>query len=36
VKTAAFEVGYASLTEVKVAPRGKEIQLLNFMPWRHA
>lgn len=36
VKTAAFEVGYASLTEVKVAPRGNEIQLLNFMPWRHA
>jgi broad specificity phosphatase PhoE len=36
VKTAAFEVGYASLTEVKLAPRGNEIQLLNFMPWQHA
>jgi broad specificity phosphatase PhoE len=36
VKTAAFEIEYASLTEVKVGPRGNEIQLLNFAPWQHA
>ena len=36
VKTAAFEVAYASLTEVKIGPPGNEIQLLNFAPWRHA
>jgi broad specificity phosphatase PhoE len=36
VKTAAFDVGYASLTEVLVGPRGAEIQLLNFAPWQHA
>lgn len=36
VKTAAFEVDYASLTEVNVGSRGSEIQLLNFAPWRHA
>lgn len=36
VKTAAFEVDYASLTEVTVDSRGSEIQLLNFAPWRHA
>lgn len=35
VKTAVFEVGYASLTEVKVSSRGSEIQLLNFAPWQH-
>lgn len=36
VKTAAFEIDYASLTEVSIGPRGSEIQLLNFAPWRHA
>jgi broad specificity phosphatase PhoE len=36
VKTAAFEVDYASVTQVKVGSRGAEIQLLNFAPWRHA
>jgi len=36
VKTAAFEIDYASLTEVMIGPRGSEIQLLNFAPWRHA
>ncbi|MCU0771251.1 MAG: histidine phosphatase family protein [Verrucomicrobia bacterium] len=36
VKTAAFEVDYASVTQVKVGAKGAEIQLLNFTPWRHA
>lgn len=36
VKTAIFEVNYASLTEVKVGSRGAELQLLNFTPWQHA
>lgn len=36
VKTAAFEVEYASLTEVKIGRHGNEIRLLNFTPWRHA
>ncbi len=35
VKTIAFEVDYASVTEVKVGSRGAEIRLLNFAPWRH-
>jgi hypothetical protein len=36
VKTAAFDIAYASLTEVKVGPHGNEIRLLNFAPWQHA
>lgn len=31
----AFEVDYASLTQVKVTPERAEVQLLNFAPWRH-
>jgi broad specificity phosphatase PhoE len=34
IKTAAFEVDYASLTEVKLRPRGNELRTLNFVPWR--
>lgn len=34
VKTGAFEIEYASFTEVKVEPHRSEIQLLNFTPWR--
>jgi hypothetical protein len=33
-KTAGFEIDYASLTVVDCRPRGAEIQLLNFTPWR--
>lgn len=33
-KTAAFEINYASLTEVLVQPHRAELQLLNFTPWR--
>lgn len=36
VKTAIFEVNYASLTEVRIGSRAAEIQLLNFAPWQHA
>lgn len=36
VKTAAFEVDYASVTQVKIGLHGNEVQLLNFAPWRHA
>ena len=31
----AFEVDYASLTQVKVTTERAEVQLLNFAPWRH-
>ena len=34
VKTDAFEIEYASFTELKVLPTRAEIQLLNFTPWR--
>lgn len=34
-KFAGFEVDYASVTEVEVGPRGAEVQLLNFAPWRY-
>ena len=33
-KTAAFEIAYASLTEVEIHLHRAEIQLLNFTPWR--
>lgn len=35
VKMAGFDIDYASLTEVKLGSRGNEVQLLNFVPWRH-
>jgi broad specificity phosphatase PhoE len=35
VKTAAFDVGYASVTDVQISSRGAEIKLLNFAPWQH-
>lgn len=34
-KFAAFEVDYASVTEVEISERGAEVQLLNFSPWRY-
>ena len=34
-KMAAFEIDYASLTEVHHSPGKTEVQLLNFAPWRH-
>jgi broad specificity phosphatase PhoE len=30
----AFEIEYASLTQVVVHPHKAELQLLNFTPWR--
>ncbi len=33
---AAFEIEYASLTEVHCSPQKTEVQLLNFTPWRDA
>jgi broad specificity phosphatase PhoE len=36
VKTAAFEIDYASVTDIKLGSRGNEVQLLNFAPWQHA
>lgn len=33
-KTSAFEVEYASVTQVVLHPRLAEIELLNFTPWR--
>ena len=30
----AFEIEYASLTQVLVFPQKAELQLLNFTPWR--
>lgn len=33
-KMAALEVDYASVTRVSVLPRGAQVQLLNFTPWR--
>jgi broad specificity phosphatase PhoE len=33
-KTNAFEVEYASVTQVALHPRLAEIELLNFTPWR--
>jgi broad specificity phosphatase PhoE len=33
-KMARFEVDYASLTCVEISPRGADIRLLNFTPWR--
>lgn len=35
-KMAAFEIEYASLTQVHHAPQKTEVQLLNFTPWRDA
>jgi broad specificity phosphatase PhoE len=34
-KTAAFEIDYASLTEIHLHPHRNEVQMLNFAPWRH-
>jgi broad specificity phosphatase PhoE len=34
VRTNAFDVEYASVTEVVLLPHRTEIQLLNFTPWR--
>ncbi|MSR42559.1 MAG: histidine phosphatase family protein [Pedosphaera sp.] len=34
VKTAAFEIDYASLTVVDHRPNKVDLQLLNFTPWR--
>ena len=34
-KFSAFEVDYASVTQVEVAADHAEVQLLNFAPWRH-
>jgi broad specificity phosphatase PhoE len=33
-RMAAFEIEYASLTQVVVQPHKAELQLLNFTPWR--
>jgi broad specificity phosphatase PhoE len=33
-RMAAFEVEYASLTQVVCSPRGARVHLLNFTPWR--
>lgn len=33
-RTGIFDVEYASITKVKVAPHKTEIELLNFCPWR--
>ncbi len=33
-KTAAFEIEYASVTQVALHPHMNEIELLNFTPWR--
>ena len=30
----AFEIEYASLTQVVLLPQKAELQLLNFTPWR--
>ena len=34
-KTGAFQIDYASVTEVTVGPERTRIDLLNFAPWRH-
>lgn len=33
-KMSAFDIEYASITRVKVAPNKTEVELLNFAPWR--
>jgi broad specificity phosphatase PhoE len=33
-KTNAFEIEYASVTQIALHPRHAEIELLNFTPWR--
>jgi broad specificity phosphatase PhoE len=33
-KTAAFEIDYASITQVALRPHQAQLQLLNFTPWR--
>jgi hypothetical protein len=35
-KTSAFDIEYASVTQVSVQPGRCEIKLLNFTPWRDA
>jgi broad specificity phosphatase PhoE len=35
-KLAAFEIDYASLTQVVCAPTAARLQLLNFSPWRES
>jgi len=34
-KTGAFQIDYASVTEVTVGPERTRIELLNFAPWRY-
>jgi len=34
-KMSSFEIDYASVTEIAVNGRRREIQLLNFAPWKH-
>ena len=34
-KMSAFEIDYASVTEIKVNGGRREIQLLNYSPWKH-
>ena len=34
-KTEAFQIDYASVTEVVIGPERTRIELLNFTPWRH-
>ena len=31
---AAFEIEYASVTQVDLHPHKTEVQMLNFVPWR--
>jgi len=33
-RTSAFEIEYASVSEIELKPHRVEIQLLNFTPWR--
>ena len=33
-RTGAFQVEYASITQVRLRPEQTELQLLNFTPWR--
>jgi broad specificity phosphatase PhoE len=34
-KTEAFQIDYASITEVAIGPERTRIELLNFTPWRY-
>jgi hypothetical protein len=33
-RTGAFQIEYASLTQVRLRPEQTELQLVNFTPWR--